>query len=65
MLILELIVILITPPCFLRITFRGRIKLLKPWKDQLPEEIFTSTYKPPISDGSGMPRKNLRIAKKI
>ena len=39
--------------------------LLNPWKDQLPPEIFTSTYKPPISDGSGMPRANLRIAKKI
>ena len=39
--------------------------LLNPWKEQLPPEIFTSTYKPPISDGSGTPRTNLRIAKKI
>ena len=39
--------------------------LLNPWKDQLPSEIFTTTYKPPQSDGSGMPRANLRIAKKI
>ena len=39
--------------------------LLNPWKNQLPSEIFTSTYKPPKSDGSGIPRENLRIAKKI
>jgi microcin C transport system substrate-binding protein len=39
--------------------------LLNPWKDQLPEEIFTTTFSPPISDGSGMPRENLRTAKKI
>ena len=43
----------------------AELKLLNPWKDQLPEEIFTKTYKPPVSDGSGMPRNNLRIAKKI
>ena len=39
--------------------------LLNPWKSILPKEIFTSTYAPPVSDGSGTPRKNLRIAKKI
>ena len=44
---------------------KGELDLLNPWKNQLPEEIFTKTYKPPISDGSGMPRDNLRIAKKI
>ncbi len=41
------------------------LKLLNPWKSELPEEVFTKTYKPPISDGSGMPRQNLLIAKKI
>ena len=44
---------------------KEELLLLKSWKNQLPEEIFTSMYKPPISDGSGMPRQNLRIAKKI
>jgi len=44
---------------------KDELKLLDPWKHKLPNEIFTSTYKPPVSDGSGMPRKNLRIAKKI
>ena len=29
------------------------LSLLNPWKDQLPEEIFTTTFAPPISDGSG------------
>ena len=39
--------------------------LLEPFKNQLPPEIFTSSYKPPETDGSGNPRENLRIAKKI
>ena len=41
------------------------LSLLNPWKNQLPEEVFTTTFAPPISDGSGMPRENLRTAKKI
>ncbi len=44
---------------------KEELLLLEPWKDQLPNEIFNKIYKPPISDGSGMPRDNLRIAKKI
>ena len=43
----------------------SELKLLNPWRGQLPKEVFTTTYNPPISDGSGMPRMNLRIAKKI
>ncbi|MBG77400.1 MAG: ABC transporter substrate-binding protein [Pelagibacteraceae bacterium] len=43
----------------------SELKLLNKWKKQLPNEVFNKTYKPPISDGSGNPRKNLRIAKKI
>jgi len=43
----------------------AELKLLNPWKDLLPIEVFTKTYKSPISDGSGIPRKNLKIAKKI
>ena len=41
------------------------LKLLNPWKDELPIEVFTKTYKSPVSDGSGMPRENLKIAKQI
>ena len=43
----------------------NELKLLNPWKNQLPKEIFNQAYQPPVSDGSGMPRDNLRIAKKI
>ena len=43
----------------------NELKLLNPWKNQLPKEIFNQTYQPPVSDGSGMPRDNLRLAKKI
>ncbi|PPR47772.1 MAG: Oligopeptide-binding protein AppA [Alphaproteobacteria bacterium MarineAlpha5_Bin9] len=41
------------------------LELLNPWKSQLPNEIFTKTYQAPESDGSGMPRENLKIAKQI
>ena len=44
---------------------KSELELLNPWKDKLPTELFTSTYVAPISDGSGIPRANLRIAKKI
>lgn len=43
----------------------SELELLNPWKNQLPKEIFTSVFKPPKSDGSGIPRANLKIAKKI
>ena len=38
---------------------------MEPFKNQLPAEIFTTTYSPPKTDGGGNPRENLRIAKKI
>jgi len=41
------------------------LQLLKPWKEFLPKEIFSRTYTNPISDNSGMLRKNLKKAKKI
>ena len=43
----------------------AELDLLEQWRKQLPKEVFTKTYQPPISDGSGTPRENLRIAKKI
>jgi len=43
----------------------SELVLLDSWKNQLPVDLFTKTYKPPVSDGSGIPRENLRIAKKI
>jgi len=44
---------------------KDELKLLKPWKDQIPSEVFSKSFKPPMTNGSGNPRKNLRFAKKI
>ena len=44
---------------------KEELVLLEPFRNQLPPEIFTSSYSPPETDGSGNPRENLRIAKKI
>jgi len=41
------------------------LELLNPWKNQLPQEIFSKTFSPPKTDGSGNDRKNLLIAKEI
>ncbi|MCB1531665.1 MAG: ABC transporter substrate-binding protein [Alphaproteobacteria bacterium] len=41
------------------------LTLLEPFRDQIPPEVFTKTYAPPLSDGSGNNRANLRTAMKI
>jgi microcin C transport system substrate-binding protein len=38
------------------------LALLEPFRDQLPEEVFTTEYHPPTTDGSGNNRENLRMA---
>jgi microcin C transport system substrate-binding protein len=38
------------------------LALLEPYRDQLPEEVFTEDYQPPRTDGSGNNRDNLRKA---
>ena len=43
----------------------AEIELLNPWRDQIPSEIFTETFTPPKTDGSGNARKNLLKAKEI
>jgi microcin C transport system substrate-binding protein len=43
----------------------AELKLLNPWRDQIPSEIFTETFIPPKTDGSGNARKNLLKAKEI
>lgn len=44
----------------------GRVlEILEQYRDKLPEEIFTTRYQPPKTDGSGNIRKNLRAAMKI
>ena len=43
----------------------AELELLNPWRDQIPSEIFTETFTPPKTDGSGNERKNLLKAKEI
>ncbi|MCO8170954.1 extracellular solute-binding protein [Pseudomonas sp. 21LCFQ02] len=34
----------------------GELKVLQPWRDQLPAEVFGPAFEPPVTDGSGMLR---------
>ena len=43
----------------------AELKLLNPWRDQIPAEIFSETFTPPKTDGSGNARNNLLKAKEI
>ncbi len=38
------------------------LKILEPLRGKIPDNVFTKTYKAPVTDGSGNNRKNLRIA---
>ncbi|MEM7023087.1 MAG: extracellular solute-binding protein [Pseudomonadota bacterium] len=40
----------------------AELALLEPYRDQLPEEVFTKAFEPPKTDGSGNNRANLRTA---
>lgn len=41
------------------------LALLEPFKDQLPAAVFGEVYVPPVTDGSGLPRDNLRKAQSL
>ncbi len=41
------------------------LTLLAPYRGKVPEEVFTSEYRPPETDGSGNLRDNLREALKL
>jgi microcin C transport system substrate-binding protein len=41
------------------------LKILEPFKGKIPDEVFTTEYNPPKTDGSGDARANLEIASKI
>jgi microcin C transport system substrate-binding protein len=41
------------------------LKLLEQYRSLLPEEVFTTPYKPPVTDGSGNNREGLRSALKL
>jgi microcin C transport system substrate-binding protein len=43
----------------------AELKLLDPWKGQIPPEVFTKEYDPPKTDGTGNIRENLRTALKL
>jgi microcin C transport system substrate-binding protein len=40
----------------------GELKLLEPFRDKVPEEVFGEPFVPPVSDGSGQDRNLLRKA---
>jgi len=41
------------------------LKVLAPFRGQLPQEVFTQAYQPPATDGSGNIRANLLTADKL
>ena len=41
------------------------LKLLEPWRGKIPDEVFTTEYNPPATDGSGNIRRNLRTAQRL
>lgn len=41
------------------------LALLEPFRDKLPKSVFEEAYSPPVTDGSGRIRKNLRAATKL
>lgn len=41
------------------------LEILEPYRDQLPESVFTDVYAPPAGDGSGNIRKRYREALKL
>ena len=43
----------------------GELKVLEPFRDQVPERVFTEAYEPPVTDGSGNIRGNLRKAMEL
>ncbi len=43
----------------------GELKLLEPFKDRLPPEVFGEAYKPPVTDASGRFRPSIRAASKL
>jgi microcin C transport system substrate-binding protein len=43
----------------------AELALLEPYRDQLPEQVFTEDYQPPRTDGTGNNRDNLRQALRL
>ncbi len=43
----------------------AELALLEPFRDQLPEALFTETFAYPETNGDGVPRRNLRRARRL
>ncbi len=43
----------------------AELKILDPWKGQIPPQVFTEEYNPPRTDGSGNIRPNIHAALKL
>ncbi len=43
----------------------AELALLEPFRDRLPPEVFGEAYVPPVSDGSGQDRRQLKIARDL
>ncbi len=41
------------------------LEILEKFKGRIPDEVFNTVYKPPVNDGTGNNRANLRKARKI
>jgi len=44
---------------------REELKILEPIRDKIPEEVFTKEYNPPVTDGSGNIRSQVRQALRL
>lgn len=40
----------------------AELKILEPYRGRIPDEVFTKPFEPPVTDGSGNIRQNLRTA---
>ncbi|WP_298721714.1 extracellular solute-binding protein [uncultured Ferrovibrio sp.] len=43
----------------------AELKLLEPFRGRIPDEVFTTEFQPPVSDGSGNNRANLKKAQEL
>jgi microcin C transport system substrate-binding protein len=43
----------------------AELAILEPYRGRIPEEVFTTAYQPPVSDGSGNNRENLAKAAQL
>jgi len=43
----------------------GELKILEPYRDRVPGEVFEKAYQPPETDGSGNIRSNIRTALRL